>query len=453
MTRLQAGLVGLLVVELAIGGYLAVQWSGQPSPPMADYSAIDIVATEQLRTASAGCRTAKDWSRLADLNLAAGFFPQAEACYRQALEVDPTNPDRLFQHGFALERLGLLDEANQRYLAAIERGHSRANDLRYYVGRNQLRQGAEDPATETFTRAIDLPAARLELAKLHARNRRIAEAQSLTDALAKEFPKSFAVTSLQYRLALTDDSLEAREKLADQFARQPGQLPNPFDNEVNYFLGVENKLGRRGLLQDAVAALQSGQFEKAAESAQAALDAGWTPEVADCLAEAEFANDRKSRAVSLLAEAVEQAGPSYTLLWRLGQGYDAIGDRERALAAWERAIRVTTGPAAQQDLQTDLASRYKQLGRHDRARHCRALAMQAAGVNAMDAGQLDAAATQLRQSIELDSRQAQTWFYLGEVDRLSGRVPLARRAYNECLTINPDHGRAHRAMALCTDRP
>jgi tetratricopeptide (TPR) repeat protein len=160
-----------------------------------------------------------------------------------------------------------------------------------------------------------------------------------------------------------------------------------------------------------------------------------------------FAQRRPDEAERILAEAVERGGPSFELLWRLGQARDALGRPDEALALWERAARIVSGPRGG-DLWHDLAARYEQAGQAEKARPLAARAQLAAGLAALEAGKPDEAAKALERAVEVDPRLANAWFALGEAHRLAGRSGDARAAYDRCLQVNPDHGRAIRGLRL-----
>jgi Tfp pilus assembly protein PilF len=69
-------------------------------------------------------------------------------------------------------------------------------------------------------------------------------------------------------------------------------------------------------------------------------------------------------------------------------------------------------------------------------------------MNLLNAGQLRDAVSALRRAVEADPGLAHAWYALGEAHR-AGRQPAdARTAYERCLAIDPDHGRARRALKL-----
>jgi tetratricopeptide (TPR) repeat protein len=447
VTRTHAALIGVIAAELAVGGYLVIDRAGRSAAPLPDLAHVDPIAAGDIRAAAADCRTPAQWAGLGELYLATGYFPEAEACYRRAAELAPADPDAMFKHGFALERLGRLEDASAAYESAAGRGHRRAADCWYYVGRNHLRLDRPGPAAEAFARAGDLPAARYELARLHARAGRPADAEAEVARLVVKHPDAYPLTSLRYRLALARDDRPAADGLADQFSRQRGRLPNPFDAEVDWLLGVEDRAGRRRVFREGIGSIQAGRFADAERNLRDALDAGWGPDVADRLAEAVFLRGRQAEAADVLAEATDRGGPAHHLLWRLGEAYGATGQPDKALAAWERGARLATGPGAK-DLWGDLGALYEQLRKPERAKAYLARAALAAGVDALDAGRAGDAAAALGQAVGYDPGLADAWYYLGEAARVQGRPADARASYGRCLQINPDHGRALRALKL-----
>ena len=72
----------------------------------------------------------------------------------------------------------------------------------------------------------------------------------------------------------------------------------------------------------------------------------------------------------------------------------------------------------------------------------------AAGTNLLDAGKPNDALPVLRRAVEADPGLAHAWHVLGEAHRAGQRPADARAAYERCLAIDPDHGRARRALKL-----
>ena len=68
------------------------------------------------------------------------------------------------------------------------------------------------------------------------------------------------------------------------------------------------------------------------------------------------------------------------------------------------------------------------------------------GVDAFRTNRLADAVDLLRTATEKDPDYAPTWFYVGEALRYTGEVSDATEAYQRCLSLMPEHGRAANAL-------
>ncbi len=447
MTRLQGLCLALIVAEWVLGGAIAAQRLRRPTAPVPEMLGADPVAADQIRSMAANCATAEQWADLGATYVATGYFPEAEVCFRVAARMERSNAEFAFRHAFTLERVGRLEEATEQYASAIACKHPRTADCWYYIGKNSLRRENPAAAAAAFERAGNLAGARYELAWLHAREGRLADAEADAARLAEEFPDAYEPVALRYRVALARGDKETADRLADAFVRRPSPLPIPLAEEIKWVFAVANGIGRDRLFRDAGREMHSGRPGNAEAYLRQALAAGWSPEIADKLADVLFALGRPREAAAELTEAVERGGPAFGLLWRLGQAYDALGQPELALQMWERAARSATGAGAK-GLWEDLGQRYLRIGNAPQAQFFRVKALVADGAEALDARNPTAATATLTQAVALDPHHSHAWFYLGEAHRANGRPSDARPAYERCLQIDPNHGRAIRALRL-----
>jgi cytochrome c-type biogenesis protein CcmH/NrfG len=65
-----------------------------------------------------------------------------------------------------------------------------------------------------------------------------------------------------------------------------------------------------------------------------------------------------------------------------------------------------------------------------------------AGVDAYRQDRLEAARELLEEAVALAPGEARSWYYLGEIHRAQGSDNDARAAYQRCVALDPDHGRA-----------
>lgn len=447
MTRALLLLIG---VECLVGGWWIQRHRHAVRPPLPNLTEVDRVTAAEFRERSGGARSTDDWFKLGEDYLATGFFPEAEACLRHAAGLDPTAADIAYKHGFALERIGRISEANAAYHLAADRKHPRAKDCLYAIGRNHLRLEDLPAAEAAFARIEAMPGARLERAILDARAGRTAEAEAAAKLLAAEFPTAYPPVALRIRLAVARGDGAAAATLSDAFVRRARPLPTPFDTDVDWILRRASAVGRDRLFRDAGRDAQAGRTAEAEAKLREALEARWSSEIADRLAEVAFVRGRRDESRRILAEAVERGGPSVAALWRLGQAEDASRDPTEAIRTWERAAALVSGPEGQ-ELLLDLAQAYQVRGDQSQINHYRARATLAAGIENLDRGAYDVARQSLEESTRLDPRSPNAWFELAECHRLAGRATDARAAYARCLEHDANHGRAIRARALLSD--
>lgn len=441
MNRMHLGLAIILVTELVMAGLLVQRRLARVTPPVVDLSVVDPITAEEI----AGIPP-NDWTRLGEVALAYGYFPQAEAAYREAFARSPRDPDLAFKHGFALERLGEITQANERYHIAIGLGYPQPQDLWYYIGRNHLRLTDEPAAEDAFTRAETLPLARYELARIDARRQPGSEVPG-AERLLREYPNAQQPASMLYREAVRRNALAEALRLGDRFFHQTGRLPNRFDTEWKWIEGIEANFGYRGLMDKAQKDRSAGRLDVAEGMLRKLQSAAWTAEANDQLGEIAFARRQPEQALQRFRETIDRAGPRLDRLELLADTERAAGQLTQARQTYERAEAFGTGPGLK-NLRHKLATLYDQLGETSRAKSMHAKAFLSAAIELVEQGDPRSALPALGEALERDPDLAQAWFYRGEAYRLLNQPGPARTAYDECLKRAPDHGRARRGLAL-----
>lgn len=446
MTRRDVFLCAVLAVELLVGAALYQRQRARPTPPRADLSFVHPLAAGQLTTLIDHCVTPTDWANLGKAYLALGYFSEGEACYRHAAAAEPRHPVRAYEWAFALERLGLLADANREYERAAHLGLPRPDDCWYLIGRNCLRTEDASAAQAAFVQAGSQPSARYERARLLARAGKTAEATAILDRLTAEFPDALQPYLLRHRIELLNASPAASVD-ADKAARAPGRLPTPFDDD---WKRLEDTYDRLGLPAEWLACrhlIARGNVEAAAARLESALHQQWDPLGAELLAETMLQRHRPQDAIPHLQNNLERAGPSVHLLTRLGHAHEQTGQTDRAVDAWARAVHLGIG-ADVKEAHAKLASYYQRIGNGTAARQHNSLAHLATGHESFWNGHPSAALPSLELAVQAEPHLAAAWFYIGEVERLAGRSEVATKAYRRCLVIDPDCGRAHAGLGL-----
>jgi tetratricopeptide (TPR) repeat protein len=453
MNRYQGILVAVLVVELASGAVLFYHRWSRATPPRAELSYVDPLAAEHIRDLVQTCRLPDDWAHLGAVYLAYGYFQESEACYRVAVQAAPLHAEHTFHWAFALERIGRNAEANRVYERAIALGHPQPGDCWYYIGRNHLRLENADEARQAFQQAADQPSARYEFARLLVRAGHSREAVPLLEQLAAQYPKAVQPYLLRCRIeALQGGFLEG--VYADRAALAPDVLPSPWYPQFARQEEVHDQLGVAGEWRACKELLEQGRFTEAEPRLRNALRLQWDPAGVDLLAKVAARNNQLEEAIRLLQEVIDRAGPSVHFLTRLGDMVEQAGRIDQAAQAWFRAIQFGLPPGAKfRDYQDrKMAAYFERKGDKSASRRHLARAYYIAGHEAFWNEKLPDAQLALEQAVAFDPGLAHAWFYLGEARRLTGQAVSARDAYQRCLAIDPDHGRARASLAL-VDRP
>lgn len=454
MNRPVAILCVVVAIEL-LGAVATVGWwtwssAPMPAPPLPDLSPLDRVTAAEIqqRQQRVTSGRAEDWRALAEIYVLYGYFAEADACCHRAAELNPNEFWTWLWWGTALSRLGKTGESSEKFRRAIPLAEGPLGDVcRYCIGLNLLREENPEEAEAVFRSAKGYAPAEYELAKLLARSGRGADAVKLLDGLIAAHPQTEKYLQLRARAARGLGDNVAAGVFQDRADRARQVLSS---DELSGFL--EEQIGRYGLdgwIQQGQELFAAGAVEQAAERLRNVLDAQWRTEAADLLAHIERTRGHAAEAVSLIQQAIARSGPTPARLVALGDAWQQQGDPAKAVSAWSRAARQRLDAAAHERLSRVA----EQAGDGEMARHHRGLSLVAAGIAAARDQRWEAALPLLEQAVTLVPGDAHAWYHLGECRRLLGDVPAAQAAYEQCLTLNPHHGRAHRSLDRLPTQP
>lgn len=449
MSRWQWLLIGLIGVELAVAAVLLVRHQqptiAPPVPPRElfddETSAALSAARDQVRPAAA-----EDWAHLAELYLAHGYYPEAEACHRRACELAPKDAELRALWAFCLSRMGDMEQAVPQFRQAIKQGHPRPRELHYFAARDLLRLGDIPAAREALLDAGDLPAARYERAKLELAEKDAAQAVRLLEPLQQEFPAALPSHWLRGRA----ERMLGRHAEAERFERRAaevgGRLPTPFDRHSDRIYDAHHRLGLARRWKEARRLLDAGRLADARRLLEQGLAIRWQAPGADLLAEVAYEQGDVEGALQLLREILDRVEPSQHHWWRYGDTLEAAGRRDEAAEAWHRAV--TLGPETEgRGLYVKLSQYHAERGEAAEAERFRARFYYAAGVERLRAGQPAEALASLEEAVSIFPQDPDAWYYLAECRRRLGNAAEAGQAYRRCLELRPQHGRAFRALA------
>jgi tetratricopeptide (TPR) repeat protein len=443
-------LIAVIVAELVVGTALILGERLTPTPPVPDLSAVDARTADYIREHVATCRTPDDWAELGLVYSAYGYFPESEVCARLAAERQTDRADRAYEWAFALERIGLLEEANAQYERAAGLNHPQPEECWYFIGRNWLRLENAEQSRKAFGMAGDQPSARYERARLLDGAGDETGALAIADRLAAEYPTAVQPHLLRHRIDLLHDrpSATVAADKANWFERR---LPTPFDRDFERLDKLHDRIGLAGEFKELEQLIAAGKASAAEPRLRAALAKEWDPALVELLSEVEFLRGRPTEAARLLEDEIARAGSSAFLFNRQGEAFLDAGKPELAESAWRRATDLGVGAAVKNPYYR-LATRYQQTKRPDEATAAMGRAYLAAGHELIWTGRPAESRAAFEQATQADPKLADAWYYLGEANRLTGRAEAARKAYETCIGLDQYHGRARRGMGLVGEK-
>lgn len=446
MSRAAHCLLLVLAAEALVGGILAAQRMNRLAPPEADWELLDSATAADLRAASR-CTSGEDWRSLGELFMAAGCFDESERCHRIACDLDPRDATYARQWGFALERLGMLDEASAQYRRAMDLRPQEADACRYLIARNLLRAEKHAEALALFEEGKALAANRYELARLHLRDAKFAEAADLHRGVAEERPGALQVELLGYRLELERGDARQAARYADRARQATAKLPNPFDEEAARLIEVTQRLGPNWHWKEGRALIEARRLDEAEAMLREAGKTYRSNAVNELLGEVALAKGRPNEAITLFEEFQTRNGSSARMHARIGDAWHAAKDPAKARASWLHAAQLEAG-ADLKDMHHKLAVSFRAAADQAAADRHLARGHYHVGRELLKFGYADKSVAYFEGAVRTDRKFTQAWFYLGEAQRLSGERDDAVGSYRKCLALDPDHGRALAALAL-----
>jgi len=444
MSRIARVLLLVVAAELAIAGYVAIRRATAVRPPPVNLERLDRRTAAELRELQANIRTSDraSWEQLALAYLSFGYFAEAEACFSHAAQIEPPTHELLLSWATCLDRLGRLDEAAARFeqAAAITDGRRRDVCL-YHIGRCQLRKLDLDQARRAFIAAGDFELARYQLAKLQARTGHADEAATILDAMLIRNPLELKLNQLRAKVATELGDAATARRCRDLLERSQERLF--VDSTVEYIGLLRARRGLPHVRAQTAELEQSGQHAAAADELNAAQKLEWDLATARRLVRLNVRLGRLDDAAAVLAEMTDRFGASPEFLEQQGDVAFLQQRGGEAAELWQRAVALRPSSRLHQ-LLADEADRRGDAAAATRHRARSELHL---GLQHFRQNREVEAFKHFQTGVELDPRQPDTWFYMGEVQRIAGHVDEAAAAYRRCLELRPQSGRALDALA------
>ena len=444
-------LILIVALMVAIGLVASSAMSSHHATPtlLIDYGSLDRLTADALREAErqaiAQPQSMQQWVALGDTLLVLGYTREAEQSLRHAAGLGKPTALLLDHWAIALERLGQMQSAIDKLtLAQHTDVAERRADYAYRIGRNYQRLDDPQSAETAYRSAMELPTARHELAKLLIRKGALAEAKLLVDGLADESPNALEPCLLAARIALAQGDLAGADQQTIRAERTAQQFP--IHAPVRSLHDLRESIGLEGQVTAAADAMDEGRPIEARSLIESVLKVKWQPRVAPVLAFLNIQSGRIPQALAVIDEMDRRGGVSNITLAMRGEAQVRLGHPDLALPMWRRAL--VMAPMAR--LREQLASLLEQQGQTSEARLERAKSAHIAGSDAYRNNELDRAEAAMLGALQLDPKSAHSWYYLGRIHEAKGDIDAAEAAYEQCLGLNPNHGRA--ADAIATQR-
>lgn len=447
MNRLQKGLGVLIGIELVAFAILigARMCAIVPQPPLVAEYTDSITGQELLELPNRYLfDSAEKWRELGASYLAFGFFSKADACFLRAQEHATNPPEVTFLHGFCLERLGEIEQANEVFSQLTDEVDARIAAMSWFhIGRNHLRHERADDALRAFEEAgSDHLPSLFHRAKIMVRSGEAAAAEPLLKRLAEMAPNDLHVWQLRANaagaLGLEDVAAEARD------AVERAVMALVLDDTPQSLSAIRQRFGMAREIAFANELQRAGDLRGAAGrlSLLAADDTGWQRRYLALLQDAAELQGRAGNA-SAARELLQRQLHEYA--FPTARCWDLLGNVEfheqhfdEAWQSWSRSARMlpTSG------VHMKLARLAQKRGDASESRRNLALAGQFAGIRFYREGKLEEARRTLREAVAVDSDLPNAWYYLGEAERLLASPLAAKSAFQRSLSLNPVHGRA-----------
>lgn len=445
MTRWQRRFAVLIALEWIVAAAVMSRYATQAKIPAVKLDHVDTDVAEAISWHQywMNLSNSQDWQSLGKLYLAYGCLPEAEISCRHAAELAPESKDAFYLWAVVLDRLGRLEDAEQRLSRAMELG-AREPEAWVRLGRIKLRQEAPAEAERAFRTALklnpDAVMAAIGQARILLHEGRAAEVAGVLSPFLETRPAEHAPCQL---LALAESALGQKQAAAKHL------LDAEWRPEVSRFEDPQADTNRWaaafGALRYATesrAAAARGDSQLAALLIQDALLLGWDDRFAAESAAAFLQVKQPQEALGVLRKMVLGAGKSANASWLEGEAYAMLGKKGASQDAWEESVKLFGSENAHRRLAELLLAQNREVGE----RHL-ALALYFGALDRLQAGDPEKTAQLLQGSLELLPDQSMAWYFLGETKRYEGDAAAAGAAYRRALELQPELGRAQAALS------
>lgn len=432
----------VIAIECIVFGYLYYQKAFQPTPPQPNLAVVDSFTEEDLTFFRDTTKEPEDWHWLGQAYMAAGYYAEAKATFARAAELMPESPWVAFDNGFCLSRVGQVVEGNAEFQRAIKLGHPKAADAMYFIGRNHLRNEDPENAEIAFRKAVKIPLAKFELAKILYRLGELDEAETLLTEVVRAEKGTVQTFVLRSQIELKRGNVAGAEKQSIEADSKWVRIKSPFGEQRSRLMENNSKFGFYLKAKEAMAKVAQHENRVARTKVKEVLDQEFDLMVHDSFIKLDIFVGRVKEALELIEERIERFGPSSSILLTLGDVRKMRGDDELALEAWKQGIDINSDKSAR-----DCCKRVADFYGGQLADKQKSLLYQAVGAElyakeGILLEEFELANKQASLAVKYNPESAEAFYLLGRSELGLGMTDAAAISFTRCLELEPTHGRA-----------
>ena len=443
----------VIAIEMVVFGYLYYQKAYQSTPPRPNLAVVDSFTEEDLTYFRDTTKAPEDWHWLGQAYMASGFYFEAKATFARAAKLMPDSAFVAFDNGFCLSRVGQLEEANGEFKRAIALEHPKSADAMYFIGRNHLRN--EDPvaAEAAFRRAVKIPLAKFELAKILYRRGDLDEAETLLTEVVRAEKGTVQTFVLRSQIELKRGDVFGAEKQSIEADSKWVRIKSPFGEQRSRLMENNSKFGFYLKAKEAMAKVAQHENRVARTKVQAVLEQEFDLSVHDSFIKLCIFIGRIKEALELIEERIDRFGPNSSILLTLGDVRKMRGDDELALEAWKQGIDINSDKSAR-DCCKRVADFYgSRLGDKDKSLLYQAIGAELYAKEGILLEEFKLANQQASLAVKFNPTSAEAFYLLGRSELGLGMTEAASRAFNRCLELEPTHGRSLLCLKSLGEKP
>jgi tetratricopeptide (TPR) repeat protein len=454
MTFILRILTLILIVEVLGGFYYSYQTLYRVEPQLPELDQGDPIVVRDLHHLQNQARygSSDDWRKYGEILLGQGYYSYAELAFRRCLDLDAHDLPALFALAFCLDRTGQIKESTaiyERYIQLVGELHPAESNIQfaqYGVGRNYLREENYEAALTAFKDVQKFPASEYQVAKLLIRAGKPEAAMPLLEKNLEALPLSLDFHYLAM-LAMHELHRPDQEFESAQMMERSAHLVSMSYN-TNYVKFYRDLTGIEQLAEETNANIEKLSYDQAEKKLLGLLQMMPDPNhmyykrVAESLITVYMLQKRPQEMQKWIDILHQNDYETPDLLLQQSRVYLLLGNFDKAVELWKRVLLIAPSP----EVHTMLATYYRQQQQLELANLHDSEKLLLDGIKLYRSNKLTESEKTLQQSIKLNPNNAQTWFYLGEIDKYLQKPAEAIAAYEKCLSLQPYYGRAIRQL-------